>query len=238
MMKTRLFKTFGIATLLGSLFTVSVIAQVPVTGTDVLFDKMRLNKGLGGIENMLYKDIQGDPFMFKDFQKADLYLIPDGKFDVNVRYDIYGDQMHLKENNSIYGIIHPEKIKLIEAGSYKFIYSSYTNSSEEKNPAEHSYFILKNDGKCKLLIKKNIRIQDAEPEKLYQQAKPAKFVDTGDTYYLKIDDGNAFKIANKKELLSILKDKKEAVSNFINTNKYNVKDIDDLEKIISFYNGK
>ena len=237
-MKKIFVKTFSVTALLGSLLAMSSSAQAPVTRTEFMLDKLRLNKGIEGIESIRYQDIQGDPYIFKDFQKASLYLVPDGKYEVDMRYDIYADQIHLRDKGSIYGIIHPEKIKMIDAGSYKFIYTRYTKSSKEESSSGHSYFILKTDGKCKLLIKKNIRIQDAEPDKLYQNAKAAKFVDTGDTYFLKIDEGNAVKIVKKKELLSVLKDKKDAVSSFISTNKLNVKDIDDLAKIVSFYNGE
>ena len=67
-------------------------------------------------EILLYSEI---------FKKALWYVLHDQKFNVNVRYDMYADQMHLKDSvNMIYAIIHPEKVQLIEAGNYKFIYSS------------------------------------------------------------------------------------------------------------------
>ncbi len=89
-----------------------------------------------------------------------------------------------------------------------------------------------------MLIKKNIRIQDAELPKLYQDAKPAKFIHTGDTYYLKPENKTAVRIDNKKDLLSILADKKDEITSFINSNKLGVKEVDDLAKIISFYNNQ
>jgi hypothetical protein len=215
----------------------SINAQIEIQGTEFMLNKLRLNKGLEGIPSNLYEDIQGDPFIFRDFQKGILYVQPEGKYNVNIRYDIYANQMHLKDSNMIYAIIHPDKVKLIEAGNYKFIYSVFVNSPDDIEPAHSSYFIIKTGGKCMLLIKKSIRVQDAEPPKLYQEAKPPKFVSKADTYFLKTDGGSAVRIKNKKELLTLLADKSDVIDSYIISNKLGVKDIEDLEKIVSYYNS-
>ena len=215
----------------------SVNAQIQIDGTDVMLNKLRLNKGIEGIESTLYQDIQGNPYVFRDFQKGVMYVLTDQKYDVEIRYDIYADQMHLKDSNMIYAIVHPEKVKLIEAGDYKFIYSVFINSPEDDAPAPGSYFIIKTEGKCMLLIKKSMRVQDAEPPKLYQEAKPPKFIPTADTYYLKPDGKSAVRIKNKKDLLTELADKSEAINSYISSNKLGVKDIEELVKIVSYYNS-
>ncbi len=215
----------------------SINAQVEVSGTQFMLNKLRLNKGIEGIPVTLYEDIKGDPYLFRDFQKGVLSVLNDQKFDVEIRYDLYANQMHLKNKDQIYAIIHPEKVQLIEAGDYKFIYSAYLNSPKDDEPSSSSYFILKTGGKCTLLVKKNIRIQDAELPTLYQAAKPAKFVLTADTYFLKNDGGSAVQIRNKKDLLTVLKDKSDAVKSFISSNKLGVKEIEDLAKIVAYYNS-
>jgi hypothetical protein len=211
-------------------------SQIPMVGTESILDKLRLNQGIEGKDNLFYADVQGDPFIFRDFEKGTLYVLPDAKFNIYVRYDIYANQMHLKDSNVIYAIIHPYKVKLIEAGNYKFVYSDYINSPQNDEPAQGSYFIVKTEGKCSLLVKKNIRVQDAEPEKLYQEAKPAKFILTGDSYFIKLDDRSAVKIRNKKDLLNVLEDKSDAISSYISSNKLDVKEVEDLVKIVSYYN--
>lgn len=216
----------------------SINAQLDIGGTDILLDKIRLNKGLEGGAGILYQDIQGDPYIFTNFQKGVLYLLTDKKYDVEIRYDIYAGQMHLKSNDQIFAIIHPEKVKLIEAGSMKFIYSSYLKSPEDKEPEVSTYFLVRTDGKCMLLEKKNIRVQDPEPAKLYQEAKPAKFIPLADTYFLKMEGSSAVKFKNKKELLTVLNDKSKEIDNYITSNKLDIKEINDLEKIVAYYNGK
>ena len=229
-------RPFTILAFLVTFYSAAVIAQSPVTGTDKLLDKLRLNRGIEGKENLYYDDVQGDPFIFRDFHEGTLYVLPDKEYKVSVRFDVYADQMHLKDSNEIYAIIHPEKVKLIEAGDYKFIYSAYVRYPGDTDPLNNSYLILKADGKCQLLVKRNIRVQDAELPKLYQEAKPAKFIYTSDTYFLKLKGMSAVRIKNKKELLTVLNDKSVAIDKFISSNKLDVKDLDDLIKIVSYYN--
>jgi hypothetical protein len=213
-------------------------SQVIVYGTESMLDKLRLNKSINGIEDVSYSSIVGDPYIFKDFHQGKITLTNGETYQLNLRYDIYGNQIHIKDKDQIYAIIHPEKVASIIIDTLRFIYCNYRRSPGEETSGEDSYFILKTDGKCKLLIKKNIRIQDAELPKLYQDAKPAKFIHTGDTYYLKPENKTAVRINNKKDLLNILADKKDEITAFINSNKLGVKEVDDLAKIISFYNNQ
>lgn len=221
-----------------AVFTGSLNAQLtPVTGSEVILDKLRFNKTLEGNSDINYGDIQGDPFIFKDFQKGTLYILPDQQLEVNIRYDIFADQMHIRQKDQIYALVHPEKVKLIDVDRYKFIYSKYKKSPEDKDPEQGSYFIQKVDGKCMLLVKKNLRVQDAEPAKLYQEAKPPKFIDTGDTYFLKLGENSAVRFHDKKEITAILGDKKPEITGFIKSNKLDIRKIDDLAKIVSYYNS-
>ncbi|MCE5347181.1 MAG: hypothetical protein LLG13_12970 [Bacteroidales bacterium] len=208
-----------------------------VVESEAILSKLRLNKGIEGNVSVSYSSIDGDPYIFKDFQKGRLVLNSGETAEVDMRYDISANEMHMKYNNQIYAIFHPEKVKLIEAGNLKFIYSKYLKSEKDETPKEGSYFIVKTDGKCKLLIKKNIRIQDAELPKPLQDAKPAKFIPTNDTYYLKLDNESAVRVRNKNEVLAVMEDKKAEIEKYISSNKSDIKNIKDLDKIITFYNG-
>ncbi|MDP2336212.1 MAG: hypothetical protein Q8N05_07135 [Bacteroidota bacterium] len=234
MKTTILFISFIFIFIIG---TLSVHSQVTVTNSEILLDKLRLNKGINGTETATYSTINGSPFLNSEFVKGQITLISGEKSDANLRYDVYANEMQIKEKSEIFAIFHPEIVKVIEIDSLKFVYSIYLKTLGDENSKDASYFILKADGKCQLLIKKNMRIQDAEPAKLYQDAKPARFIPTKDTYYLKLKDENAVKIRNRKELLSVLGNQKESFSEFISLNKLSTNDIEDLFRIVSFYNG-
>lgn len=219
-------------------FICSANSQIIVPQSDDLLDKLRLNKSINGIRDVPYSDITGNPFMYGDFHSGEFFLTTGERVNLVLRYDIYADQIHIKDNkNNVFALIHPDRLSLIVIDTVKFVYSPIQKPGNEEASGKGSYFILKTDGKCSLLIKKNIRIQSAELPKAYQEAKPAKFIHTDDTYYVKLENGNAVRAGTKKELLDILSDKRKDVAGFINSNKLGAKKEDDLIRIISFYNS-
>ena len=215
----------------------SVRSQNVVPGSEKLLDKLRLNKVMHGIEYETYETTVGDPFLYKDFHEGEIIFKNGETFNLNLRYDIYADQVHLKDNNLIYGIIHPEALASVSIDTLKLLYCSFVKSPADQS-SEAGYFILKTDGKCKLLVRKNIRIQDAEPPKGLQEARPTRFVAVGDTYYLRQEGKSAaVRINGKKYLLTVLEDRKEEINRLIKSEKLNAKNEADLTKIVTFYNS-
>jgi len=235
MKKIKQFTTLFCALTL-SVFSAN--SQIIVPQSDDLLDKLRLNKSISGIRDVPYSEITGDPYMYGDFHSGEFFLSAGAKVNLDLRYDIYADQIHIRDKkNNIYALIHPDKLSLIVIDTVKFVYSPVQKSKNDKVSKEDSYFILKSDGKCKLLVKKNLRIQDAEPPKPYLNAKPAKFIQTEDTYYLKLQDKNAVRITSKKDILNVLSDKKTELSNYFKSEKPVTKSVDDLIKIVKYYNS-
>jgi predicted DNA-binding antitoxin AbrB/MazE fold protein len=204
--------------------------QSVVPGSDALLDKLRLNKGMGN-SAVSYSSIEGNPFIFKDFEKAKLKLTSGETYDIKVRFDIYSNIMQVLNDGLIYAIGYPEKIQSVDLDKMTIVYSEY------QKQGEGSYFILQADGKCKLLVKKNIRLQEAELPKPYQEGKPPKFIPKDDTYYLKIGNEIAILIRNKGDILSVLKDHKKEIEEYMTKNDTNVKKIEDLNNLIVYYNN-
>lgn len=229
-----LFLTIIFIFIIGNLTAQS---QVTVTNSEDILDKLRLNKSIAGNEAASYSEINGSPFFNNDFSKGTVTIISGEKSDAYIRYDVYANEMQIKSRGDIFAIVHPEELKQIEVDGVILVYSNFNKEQNDANTKDGSYFILKADGKCQLLVKKNIRIQDPEPPKLYQDAKPAKFVPVKDTYYLKINEKPAVKIENKKDLLLVLEDQKQAIDKFVSSNKTGYKSEEDLAKVVSFYNG-
>lgn len=209
---------------------------VVVPGSETMLDKLRLNKGIQGIQYETYNNTVGDPFLYKDFHEGEIAFKNGETYKLNLRYDIYADQVHLKDNDLIYGIIHPEALASVSIDTLKLLYCSFVKSPADQS-SETGYFILKTDGKCKLLVRKKIRIQDAEPPKGIQEARPTRFVAVGDTYYLRKEGKNAVRINGKKDLLTVLEDRKEEINKLIKAEKLGTKEVDDLVKIVTFYNS-
>jgi len=211
-------------------------SQVQVYGSETLLDKLRLNKSIEGITDTHYSDIEGNPYICRDFFEGKVTMNNGEIYDVDLRYDIYAGEIHFRVKGVIYVIANHDQVQSVEIDNNKFVYSDYKLSPGKKNVAGSTYFMLLTDGRCKLLEKKNIRIQDPEPPKLYQEAKPAKFILKDDTYYLKLGEKSAVKIKGKKDLLEMLDDQQDNLKLFLRSNKLSTGKREDLIKIITFYN--
>jgi hypothetical protein len=202
-----------------------------------LLYRLRLNRTMSGIEKVNYSSIDGDPFLYKDFVPGNLTLKTGETLPLYLRYDIYTDEMQFKQKDEIYALINIESVYLLMMDTLRFIYTGYVKSPGDISSIENSWFLLKEDGKCKLLIKKNLRLQGAEDPKPYQAAKPAKFIHVSDSFYMQPEGQNAVRVNNKKDILNILSDKSSEVSKFIDSSKLGAKNVNDLVKIIAYYNS-
>jgi len=231
------FKSYCLLTLIFAIVSISnAQSQVQVYGSETLLDKLRLNKSIKGITDTYYSDIAGDPYLCKDFFKGKVTMKNGEIYDVDLRYDIYAGEIHFRVKDVVYVIANQNQVQSVEIDNNKFVYSDYKLTPGTENVAGSTYFILLTGGRCKLLAKKNIRIKDPEPPKLYQEAKPAKFILKDDTYYLKLGEKSAVKIKGKKDLLEILGDQQDNLKTFLRSNKLSTGKREDLIKIISFYN--
>ncbi len=228
----------GCQILYGQAYGYTSGAQTYVERSEELLSRLRLNRNINALEGVSYESIEGNPFVFRDFVPGAMVLRNGETYPLNLRYDIYKNeiQFRLEGKTEVFAITNPEDIATLILDSLKFQNFGYSNSPDDKAAVGKAWFILKADGRCKLLIKKNMRLQDAQPAKPYQDPKPAKFILQSDSYYLKLQDGNAIKVSNKKDIFSILSDKSSELSKFIDSNKLNARDISDLVKIIEYYN--
>lgn len=218
------------------LITVNVNAQYQVQGSEEFINKMKMKYGGNALNKLTYADIKGSPYLFPYFKPATIFTNNNEVVNYPIRYDLYANEMEIKNESGIYSIVQPEFIKLITTDSMKLIFSSYTNSSGKAESVNRSYFILKSEGKCRFLIKKELRLQEPEKPKLYQDAKPAEFLFLKDTYYFKIGDNAATRITNKNDVLTVMADKASQVGVFIKEKRINLNRSEDLQKLAEFYN--
>lgn len=219
------------------MITFNVQAQYQVEGSEEFINKTKMKYGGNALNRVSYEAIKGSPYIFPGFKPATIITQKDEVIKFPVRYDLYANEMEVKNNSGIYSIAHPEIIKMITTDSIKLIHSGYINSSDHAESGKHSYFILQTEGKCRFLIKKELRLQDPEKPKLYQDAKPAEFIFLKDTYYFKIGETDAVRINGKSDALEVMADKESQVGTFIKENRINLNKAEDLQQLAEYYNN-
>jgi len=211
-------------------------AQVEVRGSEDLLTKLRINKSIEGIKNDTYLDVEGNPYMFEDFHSGKIKLKDDGIYDEMTRFDKYAGEIQFKRENDIYAIAFPEKIEFVEIDDLRFIYSDFKMSESATAGDVGAYFVVLLEDKCKLLAQKSVSIKGAQQSKGIVEAKPAKFMDKSDAYFIKVDDLPAVGIDGKKNLNLFFESKDPEILEFIKKEKIKSNDSNDLMKLVKFYN--
>ena len=198
------------------------------------FDKVYFNKITKGNNNNIsdYSSIDGSPYLVDDFLDSKIYFSKDSVFEIKLRYNIYDNTMEFKHNKVVFSFTNPEIIYKIDLSGNNFIY--YYDKNKNKNS---SYFQVLAEGKCYLLAKKRVKYEQEGKGDGIIDAKPAHFANLKDEYFLSIKGNVPVRIKNKKTLIKTLNNKSSEISKFIKKEKISHKNIDDLIKLVKFYNS-
>jgi hypothetical protein len=182
----------------------------------------------GGTANN-YMGVDGNPYQNKEFVEGIIALKDSSAVKLPLRYNIYSDTMEFKVKDVIYSIGNTEKLSQIILGG-----STYVNL-----PFIHKggYFEVYEPGKCLLAQKRSIKFYQAEAAKpLEGIAKPPRFVNENDVFYIVFSQSKVFKITNIKSVLEALKDQKPKIESYMVQEKIKNTKKENLIKIVRYYN--
>ncbi len=211
-------------------------AQYDVKGIDDVLLKIRINKNINGVKNEHYQNIEGNPYMFDNFQAGTVKLKNGNSFVGMLQYDIYAGILYFKKNDTNYAIDLPNEIEYITLNESKLIYSNYIPAKPAKETTDSTYFEIVIDAKCQLLAKKNVSIKEGVQGNGIVLSTPTRFNKKNDTYYIKIDDKPAIEIKNNQSLIAIFEKKSNSIETFIEKENLSYKRVEDLKKIVNYYN--
>lgn len=213
-------KNFKIVLFVVLVFQLNLYAQLPVKTS-----KYNSN---------LKTKIVGSPYTQKMFAQAKVGSIDQKTF---MRYNVFNDEFEFISNqkdtlildkiDDFGTIVFPETNK-------KFQLVTYTNS---KNKLFYGYLQnLKENNGFAIFKKENIQFVEGKIAKTSMEVNmPAKFVKSGDTFYLKNKEkGTSEFPENKKGLVKLFPDKKEVIESFLKENKIDFDSESDLMKVIDF----
>jgi len=187
-----------------------------------------------GRNHLTIANIDGSPYLDSDYKVGTVTTEDGGIYkDIPLRYNCFDDVLEFSKDNAAYELQPKERIKRAEFGGKVFTYKDF----ESDRSTDKSFFELLVEGKATLCARFTIKFYEAEELKGFAEAKPARFEDLSETYYLSLNNAPAKKISNSKKLLEILSDKKSEVESFMSKQKVGVKKVEDLKKIIVYYNS-
>ncbi len=186
---------------------------------------------------LAFEDIKGSPYLNENFREGKIYL-RDSLLDSGLlRYNIYSDEIEISENKKLYGLLKIIGSKIIIKND-TILLLNYIDDNKQK---KKGYFLQIIDGTPIQLLKRLDCILTPQQKALTpnQKDRAAKF-SIYESYYLKKHDENKNPIKiqlKRKYFFEEMIDQKEKVQNFIKQNNLNLKNEEDLKKLIKQYNN-
>ncbi|RKE04242.1 hypothetical protein [Marinifilum flexuosum] len=196
-----------------------------------LYNQVKTSKTMDANQ---YESIDGSPYLNKQFEKG--FVISKDSLlytGLILRYNNYQDIIEFQKDDISYELSNQFPLLYVKINDR--IYERLKFKSKEGDKL--GYFQIISDGKVTLYSKKKVNFVEAKPAHGYVEYKPAKFKAEPISYYLKKEGSyTANLIKNKKDIVSLLSDKKVEVLTFINENKLKTSKGEDISRIIDYYN--
>jgi len=181
----------------------------------------------------LYANMDGTPFLEEEFLPGSVFLKSGEVYTGEFRYDIYADQVQFVDGEKLYCLAFPGELVAVKIGETMIKFLSY---GDGRNLSE-GYLITLVDGYYSLYVKLAKNLNEAVPEKPYQPARPPKFVNKPDNFYIMVGDSPALRVKGKKELIQMFQGKESIVKDFIDEEGIKTNNRFDLIKLVTFMNS-
>jgi hypothetical protein len=171
--------------------------------------------------------IQYKKYLSKDYKPA---YVDDIKQRAFLRYNIYEDQMEFVKDDNIY--------YLQKDIGRKVRFSDNTTYLVYDLEGEPQFFLVHQEGKNMLLAKQVVRFVEArEPNSGYDRGTPPDYKRRKDELYIAIEGKDLAEVPRKKkDFFKIFGDQGTVIKEYMKKNKLGHKRVEDLKKIMTYYN--
>ena len=186
-----------------------------------------------------YVDIEGSPYLFEEWSSGTFSDV-DGKNRGNyqLRYNIYDDKLEVIKDRQAISLNHQlvKEFEVINQESEdRFLFRSGYPANGIYDESDF-YKVLNDDGDFHLLKKYICTITMVETKGYGESTSTQKFLQSSKYYVYSEEAG--FKKINKsrKSILEIFSDREQELKTFMKKNKINIKNDQDLARLIKFCN--
>lgn len=155
------------------------------------------------------------------------------------RYNLYAQEFEMVYNNDTFAIVAPFHVKSISISNMKFLHGLYVKRGGRRPYLGSAYFQVLSEGKCKLLLRHDVKIKGGGGPITYSWAGGADaFVQYQQLYYQESEGAEVVHLKKrKKSIRKIFPDHSDEVEEFIRREKINIKDNAGLARVFNYYNS-
>jgi hypothetical protein len=185
-----------------------------------------------------YVDIEGSPFLTDDFNKGTIKLSNGVTYkDTPLKYDQVEDVVYFQgKDGQTLMFAQPVNEFTISYIKDNTVYNKHyrNNYPPIAKNTDKSFYEILTDGTAQLLKRTIKSIQEDKP---YNSATITRNINEDVKYYLFIS-GKINQIKkDKKSVFSVLGNKQDELEKYMKTNNINLKNDEDLAKLLAYYNS-
>lgn len=197
-----------------------------------------LSKGADGnpVFEKSYIDVQGSPYLQEEWAIGNVEL-KNGKSykGVALKYDQVKDVLLFRnEKNEMNTFAQPVQSFTITNRKDNQPLLFRNGFTPVKNGNENSFYQVLADGKIQLLVRKVKKVRE---DKAYGSATTVRTIEEYTTYFIAKNGEPVIIKKNEKAVLEALGGNSTALEAYIRSNKLNVKNDEDLVKLIAYVNS-
>jgi len=227
----------GVFLLLGSCEIMQ--AQNVVNGGEGVQGSVKIFDTEGKLFVNPYIDVAGSPFFLEDWKFGKLKVADNSLYSgIRLKLDILNQQVHFLKTDNVemvapVGMIR--EITLLDSSkTIPVTYFFQCGFPTIDNQDGKNFYLVMSDGKIKLLesLRKSIHQEKNE----YEGTSIKEFRQYEDYYFF--IDNKMYRIKkDKKFILDLMKPNEVKIENYISQNNLSCKSIDDIKKIVDYYNS-
>lgn len=223
-----------LATLAVLLIANSSFSQTPAITSGADFNNF-INSDLRYMkeQDAFYSRVDGSPYLEEDFKPGALVYNNKLYTNLSLRYNYYEGYFEVKAGDEI-KYYDPQYLEVdtVWLENDKYIYIEFDNGRDIRR----KYMKLLYDGPVKVLAYREIVMLDAQKAKGYEDARPARFDPRPEVTYIQFGDAPAVEFRNRRSIEEVFPDHAEALEKYAKSEKLRFRDVEDLIKLVKFYN--
>jgi hypothetical protein len=178
-------------------------------------------------------EIVGSPYLSDSYAQGSMFLTLGNFIGLEMRYNIYFDQVEFKNQDSVLALGPDDIIKKIVIGKQTFVVDKF----EHKGKVFPTYYERLDSGKVSVMAKWLVLYKEMQRAKPMQGDVPPKYERLPTNYFVKIGQELPIKVKNVKQMIEALPSNREQVEKFAEEKKIRGGDRKDLVAIVDYYNS-
>ena len=209
-------------------------------GKDLEYDLRIYNNDFPGIPGIT-EELEGNLLNYLEKLRGEYEAQINEFFKINglFRYNLYAQEFEMVYNRDTFAIVAPFHVKSISISNMKFLHGLYVRRGGSRPYLGSAYFQVLSEGKCKLLLRHDVKIKGGGGPVTFSWAGGADaFVQYQQLYYQESEGAEVVLLKKRrKSIRKLFADRSDEVEKFIRREKINIKDNSGLTRVFNYYNS-